>query len=102
MVDRRLLGLMTPSAVLINTSRGGLVNERDLADALRAGQIAGAAADVVSEEPIRLDNPLLSAPNCLITPHMAWSSLAARQRLTQETAKNVAAFLAGRPMNVVN
>jgi glycerate dehydrogenase len=89
MVDRRLLG-------------GGLVNERDLADALRAGQIAGAAADVVSEEPIRLDNPLLSAPNCLITPHMAWSSLAARQRLTQETAKNVAAFLAGRPMNVVN
>ena len=102
MVNRRLLGCMRREAFLINTSRGGLVDERDLADALRASQIAGAAVDVVSEEPIRADNPLLSAPNCLITPHMAWSSLAARQRLMQATAENVAAFVRGEPKNVVN
>ncbi len=102
MVNRELLGQMRRTAFLINTSRGGLVNEPDLADALCADQIAGAAVDVVSEEPISVDNPLLSAPNCLITPHMAWSSLAARQRLMRTTAENVAAFLAGRPINVVN
>jgi glycerate dehydrogenase len=102
MVDRRLLGRMRPEAFLINTSRGALVNEDDLAAALRAGRLAGAAVDVVSEEPIRADNPLLFAPNCLITPHMAWTSLAARQRLIRVTSENVAAFLAGRPINVVN
>ena len=102
MVNRRLLDSMRRGAFLINTSRGGLVDERDLAAALRAGQIAGAAVDVVSQEPIRADNPLLSAPNCLITPHIAWSSLAARQRLMRTTAENVAAFLAGEPKNVVN
>lgn len=102
MVNRRLLGHMRRDAFLINTSRGGLVDERDLADALRAGQIAGAAVDVVSQEPIRPDNPLLSAPNCLITPHIAWSSLSARQRLLRSTAENVAAFLSGKPINVVN
>jgi glycerate dehydrogenase len=102
MVDRRLLARMKPDAFLINTSRGGLVNEMDLANALRANQLAGAAVDVVSQEPIRAGNPLLNAPNCLITPHMAWTSLAARQRLMQITAENVAAFLAGRPINVVN
>jgi glycerate dehydrogenase len=102
MVNRRLLGRMRRSALLVNTSRGGLVNELELAEALRAGQLAGAAVDVVSHEPIRPDNPLLSAPNCIITPHMAWSSLAARQRLMRCTVENVAAFLAGTPMNVVN
>lgn len=102
MVNRDLLGHIRREAFLINTSRGGLVDEQDLADALRGGQLAGAAVDVVSVEPIRGDNPLLAAPNCLITPHMAWTSLAARQRLTQVTADNVAAFLAGRPINVVN
>ncbi len=102
MVNRRLLSHMRRDALLVNTSRGGLVDERDLAEALRAGQIAGAAVDVVSQEPIRTDNPLLSAPNCLITPHIAWSSLAARQRLMQRTAENVAAFLDGKPINVVN
>ena len=102
MVDRRRLKRMKPEAFLINTSRGGLVVERDVADALREGEIAGAAVDVVSQEPIAADNPLLSAPNCIITPHMAWSSLAARQRLMRSTAENVAAFLAGRPINVVN
>jgi glycerate dehydrogenase len=101
MVSGTLLERMRPGAFLINTSRGGLVDEPALADALRAGRIAGAAVDVVSQEPIRTDNPLLSAPNCIITPHIAWSSLAARQRLIQTTAKNIAAFLAGNVENDV-
>jgi glycerate dehydrogenase len=102
MMNRQTLGRMKRGAFLINTSRGGLVDERDLAEALRSGQVAGAAVDVVSAEPIRLDNPLLSAPNCLITPHMAWTTLAARERLMRSTAENVAAFLAGKPINVLN
>jgi glycerate dehydrogenase len=102
MVNARLLGLMKPEAILINTARGGLVNEADLAAALNEGRIAGAAVDVVSSEPIRPDNPLLTARNCLITPHIAWASLAARQRLMRTTAENVAAFIAGSPINVVN
>lgn len=102
LVDAERLERMQRSAFLVNTSRGALVNEEDLAAALQTGQIAGAAVDVASAEPIRADNPLLSAPNCLITPHMAWSSLAARQRLMQATVENVAAFLAGKPTNVVN
>jgi glycerate dehydrogenase len=102
MVNRELLGRMRKSAFLINTSRGGLVNEQDLAEALRTGQIAGAAVDVLSQEPIRADSLLLSAPNCLITPHIAWTTFAARERLMKTTAENVAAFLAGKPINVVN
>lgn len=102
MVNARQLSRMQRHALLVNTSRGGLVNEHDLAAALRAGQIAGAAVDVASREPILPENPLLSAPHCLITPHMAWSTLAARQRLMQSTAENVAAFLAGKPIHVVN
>jgi len=102
MVNRQFLEQMKRTSLLINTSRGGLVDERDLAEALREGLIAGAAVDVVSHEPVRPDNPLLGAPNCLITPHMAWCSLAARQRLMRSTAENVAAFLAGVPTNVVN
>jgi glycerate dehydrogenase len=101
MVNRDMLRRMPNEAFLINTSRGGLVEERDLAEALQTGQIAGAAVDVVSREPIRPDNPLLSAPNCLITPHMAWTTLAARRRLIETTAANVAAFLAGKPQNDV-
>lgn len=101
-VDRRLLGLMKPTAFLINTSRGAIVNETDLAAALNEGRIAGAGLDVVSEEPIRADNPLLKAKNCLITPHIAWATRAARKRLTQITADNIKAFIAGRPVNVVN
>jgi glycerate dehydrogenase len=101
MVDARLLGLMKPQAMLINTARGGLVNEADLAAALMEGRIAGAAVDVVSEEPIRPDNPLLAAPRCLITPHIAWATLAARQRLMHAAAENIAAFIAGRPANTV-
>jgi glycerate dehydrogenase len=101
-VNKRLLSMMKPSAFLINTARGGLVNEADLAEALNRGQIAGAAIDVVSKEPIDGDNPLLSAKNCFITPHIAWATLAARRRLMQTTAENIAAFLAGKPVNVVN
>jgi len=97
MVDRDLLSSMPRHAFLINTSRGGLVDEQALFDALRSGQIAGAAVDVVTHEPIRPDNPLLSAPNCLITPHIAWTSLPARQRIIETTASNIAAYLAGNP-----
>jgi glycerate dehydrogenase len=101
-VNKDLLALMKRGGVLINTSRGKLVNEMDLACALNDGTIAGAALDVVSREPITSDNPLLSARNCLITPHIAWASLAARRRLTATTAKNVEAFLRGEPVNIVN
>lgn len=102
MVNRDLLGRMKPTARLINTARGGLVVEADLAEALNAGRLAGAAVDVVSAEPIKLGNPLMSAGNCIITPHIAWATLAARRRLMAATAENVAAFLAGKPVNVVN
>ena len=101
-VDAALLSGMKPSAFLLNTGRGALINEQDLATALRNGQLAGAALDVVSREPIPADNPLLDAPNCIITPHIAWAALAARRRLMAQTAANVAAFLAGKPVNVVN
>lgn len=102
MVDARLLSRMKPTARLVNTARGQLVDEAALAAALAAGRLAGAALDVVRVEPIRPDNPLLAAPNCLITPHVAWASLEARTRLMQGVAANLAAFLAGSPQNVVN
>ncbi|MBI1921229.1 MAG: D-2-hydroxyacid dehydrogenase [Geobacter sp.] len=101
-VNRELLSCMKPSAFLINTARGGLINEADLADALNGGVIAGAAVDVVSAEPIHANNPLLSARNCIITPHIAWASLEARKRLMARTVANVEAFVAGSPVNVVN
>jgi glycerate dehydrogenase len=102
MVDQQLLRLMKSDAVFINTARGGLVNEQALADALNSGTIGGAALDVLSTEPPAHDNPLLRARNCLITPHIAWATLAARQRMMAITAENVRAFLAGSPRNVVN
>jgi glycerate dehydrogenase len=102
MVNKALLGRMKPTAYLINTSRGPLVKDPDLAEALRQGKLAGAALDVVSTEPIPPDNPLLKAPNITITPHIAWAALAARRRLMKITAENVAAFLARKPINVVN
>jgi glycerate dehydrogenase len=101
-VNAQLLASMKPSAFLINVARGGLVNEADLARALHAGQIAGAALDVVAHEPMLADNPLLLAPNCIFTPHIAWASLAARRRLVDIVATNVASFLRGSPVNVVN
>lgn len=101
-VNREMIKLMKSSTYLINAARGALVNEQDLADALNTGKIAGAALDVVSTEPIRPDNPLLAAKNCLITPHIAWASLSARKRLMRQAAANVKAFLDGDPVNVVN
>ena len=102
MVNRALLARMKPTAFLINTARGGLVNDADLAGALRQGRLGGAALDVVTTEPIPADNPLLQAPNITLTPHIAWAALAARRRLMRITADNVAAFLAGKPVNLVN
>jgi glycerate dehydrogenase len=101
-VDAALLSRMRTGAYLINTARGPLVDEPALAAALRTGTIAGAAVDVVAAEPMVADNPLLTAPNCIITPHLAWASLAARRRLMRTTVENVRAFLAGEPVNVVN
>ncbi|MFT4555079.1 MAG: glycerate dehydrogenase [Planctomycetaceae bacterium] len=102
MINREFLSRMKPSAFLLNTSRGPLIDEAALAEALNAGQLAGAAVDVASVEPITDDNPLLTATNCLITPHMAWSSLAARRRMMQITAENVSNFLTGKPSNIIN
>jgi glycerate dehydrogenase len=102
LVNRERLKRVRPGAFLINTARGGLVVEEDLAKALNEGRLAGAAVDVVSREPIRPDNPLLAARNCLITPHIAWATRQARRRLLEATLANVANFLAGRPTNLVN
>lgn len=101
-VNQRLIEMMKPSALLINTSRGGLINEQDLAGALNSGRIAGAGLDVLSTEPPLENNPLLHAKNCLITPHIGWATYEARSRLMQEVVKNVLAFLEGTPVNVVS
>ena len=93
---------MKDGVVIINVSRGGLVNEQDLADALRSGKVGAAAADVVTVEPMKEDNPLLSAPNMCITPHMAWASVEARRRLIDTVADNLKSFLAGETANVVS
>jgi len=101
LMNRRTIGLMKRSAFLINTSRGGLVVDEDLAEALNSDHIAGAGLDVLSTEPPAADNPLLSAKNCLITPHIAWASKEARARLLGIAIQNIEAFIAGRPVNVV-
>jgi glycerate dehydrogenase len=93
---------MKPTAFLINTSRGPLIDEQALADALNSERLAGAGLDVLSIEPVTKHNPLLAAKNCFITPHIAWATQAARKRLLQVTIDNVTAFLAGKPQNVVN
>ena len=102
LVDARRLAMMKPTAFLVNTARGPLVDEAALAAALNAGQIAGAAVDVLSVEPPPASNPLLTAKNCVITPHVAWATRDARRRLIDVTAANLAAFAAGQPQNVVN
>lgn len=101
-VNRHLLALARPGLILINAARGTLVNEPDLADALNEGRIGGAVLDVLGMEPPMGDNPLLTARNCVLTPHLAWAAVEARRRLMAGTAANVAAFLAGQPVNVVN
>ena len=101
-VNAGRLALMKSTAFLINTGRGPLVNEHDLAKALNYGKIAGAGLDVLSAEPPKADNPLLDAKNCFITPHIAWATLAARKRLMDVVVDNVRSFLRGEPGNVVN
>jgi len=102
MINEKSLALFKPTAYLINTARGGLVDENALADALNSGKIAGAALDVLTSEPPEADNPLIHAENCIITPHIGWASLEARVRLLHATEDNVRAFLQNSPINKVN
>lgn len=93
---------MKRSSLLINTSRGPLVNDHDLAQALNEGWIAGAGLDVLSIEPPAMENPLLQARNCIVTPHIAWATREARSRLLDQAVDNFRAFVSGRPKNVVS
>ena len=100
-VNGETLSLMKPTAILINTARGGLIDENALADALNGGRLAGAYLDVLSEEPVRPENPLSRAKNCHITPHVAWQPRETRLRLHRRVAEHLAAFLEGRPYDTV-
>lgn len=102
MINKASLAKMKPGVIIINTSRGPLIVEEDLAEALANGQVFAAALDVVATEPIEADSPLLSAPNCIITPHIAWAPKESRERLLGIAVDNLSAFLAGSPVNVVN
>ncbi len=102
LINARTIGAMKDGAILLNTGRGGLVDEQALAEALRSGKLYAAGVDVVSVEPILPDNPLLACENCLITPHIAWTPRTCRERVMDIAVKNARAFLAGRPENVVN
>ena len=100
-INQENLAKMKKSAILINTARGGLIDETALADALKNGTIAAAGLDVLSEEPPSPDNPLLHLKNCRITPHIAWITSAARKRLWQTAKDNLLAFTQGHPVNVI-
>lgn len=102
MINAETIAKMKDGVILINNSRGGLLDEQAVADALRSGKISAAGVDVVTEEPILGSNPLLSAPNCIITPHISWAATECRQRVLQITIDNISGFLAGTPQNVVN
>lgn len=102
LINKDSISKMKDGVILLNTARGGLVNENDLFEALTAGKLRGAAVDVVSAEPMAADNPLLNAPHCIITPHMAWAPLESRQRIMDCTVRSIQAFLDGRPINTVN
>ena len=102
MIDKNAIAKMKDGAILINNSRGQLIHEQDVADALKSGKLAAAGLDVVYTEPIKADNPLLQAPNCIITPHMSWGAKEARQRIMDITVDNVKSFLDGKPTNIVN
>lgn len=101
-INRSAIARMKDNAIIINNSRGPLICEQDLADALNQGKLGGAAVDVVTSEPIAQDNPLLSAKNCIITPHLSWAPKECRQRIMDITVENVKAFLQGNPIHVVN
>lgn len=101
-INTKSLSLMKKSAFLINTARGLLVNEQDVRDALDNGIIAGYAADVVSEEPMKSNNPLLGAKNCILTPHIAWAAVETRQRLLDVVVENLKCWTLGKPQNVVS
>lgn len=101
-INKDTIAEMKDGVLLINTSRGPLIVEEDLKDALNCGKVAGAAVDVVSTEPIQMDNPLLSAKNCIITPHIAWAPRESRQRLMDIAVNNLKEYIAGNPVNVVN
>lgn len=102
LIRKETLDKMKDGAILLNTSRGGLLDEADVAEALESGKLRGAAVDVVSQEPILGTNPLLRAPNCIITPHMAWAPVESRLRLMDCVVENLHCFLSGTPQNVVN
>jgi len=101
-INKDTIAKMKDGVIILNNSRGPLIVEQDLADALNSGKVYAAGLDVVSTEPIRNDNPLLQAKNCLITPHISWAPKESRQRIMDCTVSNVAAFQAGKPVNVVN
>lgn len=102
LINAATIAKMKDGAILLNTARGPLLNEQDVTDALRSGKLRGAAMDVVSKEPMTRDNPLLTAPNCIITPHMAWAPIEARQRIIDCTVNSIRGFLDGKPVNTVN
>ncbi|MFT5124922.1 MAG: glycerate dehydrogenase [Verrucomicrobiales bacterium] len=102
LINRERLALMKPGAILINTSRGPLVDEQALAEALKSGHLAGVGLDVLSAEPPAVDHPLVGLERCFISPHLAWATKASRQRCLDVTVSNVAAFQSGTPVNVVN
>lgn len=102
MIDAEAIAKMKDGAILLNTARGPLIDEAAVADALRSGKLRGAAMDVVSQEPIPESSPLLSAPNCIITPHMAWAPVEARQRILNITVDSIRGFLSRKPVNAVN
>lgn len=101
-INSDTIARMKDGVIIINNSRGQLVDEQALADALNSGKVAAAGIDVVSSEPIKADNPLLKAKNCLITPHISWAPKESRRRIMECTAANIAAFAEGKPVNVVN
>lgn len=101
-INKESIARMKDGVIIINNSRGQMIVEQDLADALNSGKVAAAGLDVVSTEPIRGDNPLLTAKNCIITPHMSWGARESRQRIMDCTVENVKAYVSGNPINVVN